>query len=421
MDSKQNFDEIIIIFIIIFASACFFNQFFKILVISDNNILVDIHKNEFEFNKIFSQFPFKLTNEAKESIIPFISQLKELKNRSLINPHTGLPVFLLLLVTISQFDLMMNFFCSLLHIRLNPKYIVLVTLEPQCYKLFKEHNFPIYLLDFSTCEIDYNSITKIKVIIAEIFLKLNYEILYSDIDIEYFGSLEQYLLTPRNHDIAFWFEGRDSEVPPDSKYFYYVNGGFIRFFSTKQMIDFIELMIENNKLYKTKHDQLSLNVMMKAKTRKVACKPIQIEQQGKIINNGYWSCKPKNTDSIIWHIYQEHDLLYACDFILNSPRMKKYQSDVNIPSIFHLTCLSGSKSKMNYLLKSDLLFYDPVSLKCSGENAMKRWKDFFTKNETNLFKTNPRFPLDLFENEHTNSTNSSKYVIIDDVLKMFAS
>ena len=64
-------------------------------------------------------------------------------------------------------------------------------------------------------------------------------------------------------------------------------------------------------------------------------------------------------------------MLYACDFILNSPRMKKYQTDVNIPSIFHLTCLSGCKSKMNYLLKSDLLFYDPVSLKCSGENAMK--------------------------------------------------
>ena len=49
--------------------------------------------------------------------------------------------------------------------------------------------FPIYLLDLSTCQPTYNSMTKMKVIFVKILLNMNYEVLYSDLDIEYFNSI----------------------------------------------------------------------------------------------------------------------------------------------------------------------------------------------------------------------------------------
>lgn len=369
-----------------------------------------------EFYKVLDQFPFTLTQDSAENTLTFVRQLANLRHQAPINPYTGFPVLLLSFVTLAQFQLSMNFFCSLSQIHFHSKFLLLVTTDPNCYTLFKTYNIPIYLLNLSSCSVNYFGLTKIKIIVSKILLLLNFECLLSDIDIEFFDSFDQYLFCPKTFDIGFWYEAGTVDVSAHSLY-YLINTGFTRFFPTSEALSLIDEWMIENKKYQKEHDQTCIQKLM-ADKNVIQCNYFEPNQSALINRKGYWNCKIKDKSSFIWHIFPERKMVSGCEFLSNSVTIRSFKSEKIIPSIFHLICLRGEENKKQFLDKSELWFYNASTNKCTGRNAIQNWNHFFNSSRGSILKTSFQSTLKYFPPVHVNA-DISNFIINDEIANLF--
>ena len=220
----------------------------------------------------------------------------------------------------------MNFFCSLKQNNFSTKSMLLITFDPKSFIVFQKIHLPIYLLDLSTYKIDYYALTKIRTIIAKILLLLNYECLFSDIDIEYFEPFQQYFYIKQTFDLGFWYEGGSYQINKKTSYAN-VNCGFIRMFPTKQAISLLNEWILENKYHLGEHDQTCLHFLMQNKS-KISCDVYKNPLNHSFVN-GFWKCQTSKKESFVWHIFTQQKMISGCEFLQPSfPHIKFFQKKI---------------------------------------------------------------------------------------------
>ena len=287
----------------------------------------------FNYSDIYRQFPFNLTSTIKKNIMNFTKELKLFSSQTPKNPYTGRPVFIAAVVNLAQYDLAMNFLCSLSQAQVDPKSLLLITIDEESYVTYKRYNFPICYLNLSSCDFEYYVLVKVKIIILKILLKLNYELLVTDIDIVYFEPFNQYLYSPPIYDVGFWYECGTPIV--DHRTFpWYVNTGFIRMFPSTNTLKLIDEWIYENNLNLKMGNQKPLQELMRYPNR-TRCKYIQkdddfflnlTDDSNPYFYQGYWRCNISNRFNLIWHIFPERKMLSGCEAVTrNIPSIVDYR------------------------------------------------------------------------------------------------
>lgn len=382
--------------------------------------------SDLRFSSIYHQFPFQVNKTIKKQILLFINQLEKLKSNAPINPYTGRHVFIAAVVNLKQYDLAMNLLCSFSQVQVDPKSLLLITIDKESYMIYKRYNIPICLLDLSSCRFEYYILVKVKIIILKILLLLDYELLVTDIDIAYFEPFKQYLFLPETYDIGLWYEAGIPDVT--SRTFYWnINTGFLRMFPTTSTINLLnEWIKENNENLKI-GNQRPLQELMRNNS-KTNCTYIDQDDQfflkfenfsdpntNPYFYKGFWRCTIYNKTSFIWHIFPERKMLSGCEAVTrNLPSVVDYRKKNISAGMLHLICVSGGDDKGRFLNSSGLWFYDTKIKQCIRESAIKRWKVIFTKFNESFFVTPYRPTLYSFPTIHI-VANFSKYTIVDDV------
>lgn len=409
------------IFSILYALIFFINFF---LLPTYPPIATEIEEC-FSYQTIYNQFPFNLTSEIKNNIRIFVESLKSFKESTPINPFTGRSVFIAAVVNLAQYDLAMNFLCSLSQAQVDPKSMLLITIDEESYVTYKRYNFPICYLNLTSCNFEYYVLVKVKIIILKILLKLNYELLVTDIDIVYFEPFKQYLNSPQEYDLGFWYECGTLDVSKKS-FPWYVNTGFIRMFpsiNTLKLID--EWIYENNQKLKMGNQKPLQDLMQNSSKTKCT----YIEKNDDFFLNltrdpsniyfykGYWRCTVLNHINLIWHIFPERKMFSGCEAVTRkNTALLDYRAKNVTAGMLHLICVSGGKDKGRFLNSSGLWFYDTTNRQCIREKPIKRWKKIFTTFNESFFMT-PYVPtLYRFPSIHIKA-DFSKYSMVDDVEK----
>lgn len=362
----------------------------------------------FDYNRLLAHFPFAITETTNDSLLFLIEQFRNMpKHPSIMNPHTGLPVFALTFVTLSHFEFAMNFLCSLSYIKFNPKSLIFLTTERECYTRLKNYSFPIYFLDITGCKYNFNAFLKIRLIFLTIFLHLKYECLFFDMDIEFFDNIDELLFFPRVFDVSFYCEFGAIEIthdfPPSI-----INGGFIRLFPTENAINFMYTWMKANLRTNRFNEQDLLQKTMKNRNL-VSCKWFEPDSTQITIKNAYWNCHFHNKTDFVIHYFVEKRMIMACDFFIFRKDISKLKKKRSVPSALHMTCFSGSKAKLDFLRKTGLLFYDRERNKCIAEKAKQRWVDIFN-NSASLYEKTDLPNLTLTTNDYVVNEEVLHYI-----------
>ena len=215
-------------------------------------------------------------------------------------------------------------------------------------------------LNLTEYSIDYYVLTKLRVIIMKMFLKLNFECQLIDIDILAFGPITEFLYMKPTFDIAF-----NTEKPPEVSSeipYYTANGGFWHAFPTEGVIHFCNLWIQWNKRDSKHHDQELLNSHFQS----LDC---QYQQ------NSTWNCRV-SSKSFKFHIFDNYLLYNLLDLMSNHEKARKGPTKRKIvPSLFHLVGLAGER-KIKYCKMYHLNFYLSEEKRCSNE-PIQTWNNLW--------------------------------------------
>ena len=386
------FKPIIIIYIFQFYVLNFFRIDFKVKTFNP-------HIVPFIFNISHS---FKLYSSFKADLSNFTDFLYYFKPQIPLNPYTKKPVLLFFIATLKQYELFMNFCCSLRAISFNPLSFILIAVDKISFNVFLRYNFRVFFFDFGSFKENFDLISKFRIVIAREILKAGIECLYSDIDIEFFTKLDDYLYHPQTFDIAFWHEYGGPIIltthPME------INTGFFRCFPTKGALHFLDVWAFIGSLYPNLNDQFCLTPYMLNK-KELFCDFDPL----KPISDGFWTCNFYDIP-IKFHIFANQKLAYGHNFFEEEKELLDLRKRKIFPTILHLTYLAGVGTKYLFLNISDLWFYNLTTHQCLTQ-PIQIWNNYFHSTQAKLLKS-PLFSIGIPWNLTFDNKNVENYPIV---------